>query len=28
VRFLSDTVNLATYYNLADRDDGNVLGDF
>lgn len=28
VRFISDTINLETYFNLADRDDGNVLGDF
>jgi prepilin-type processing-associated H-X9-DG protein len=28
VRFISDSINLATLKNLADRADGNVLGDF
>jgi Protein of unknown function (DUF1559) len=28
VRFLTDAINLSTYKNLADRDDGNPLGDF
>lgn len=28
VRFLSDSLNLQTFYNLADRADGNVLGEF
>jgi prepilin-type N-terminal cleavage/methylation domain-containing protein len=28
VRFLSSNINLATYYNLADRNDGNTLGEF
>ena len=28
VRFISDNVNLPTLFNLADRDDGNVVGEF
>jgi prepilin-type N-terminal cleavage/methylation domain-containing protein/prepilin-type processing-associated H-X9-DG protein len=28
VRFVTDNINLATYKYLADRDDGNALGDF
>ena len=28
VHFISETINLATYKNLADRNDGNTLGDF
>jgi hypothetical protein len=28
VRFLTDNVNLVTMKNLADRDDGNTIGDF
>jgi len=28
VRFISNGINMDTYKNLADRDDGNVLGDF
>ncbi len=28
VRFLTDTIDLDTYRNIGDRNDGNVLGDF
>ncbi len=28
VRFVGDSINLGTYKNLADRDDGNPLGEF
>ena len=28
VRFISDSMNLGTLYNLADRDDGQVLGEY
>ncbi len=28
VRFLSNTINLQTLYSLADRDDGNAVGDY
>ena len=28
VRFISDSIDMTTYKNLADRDDGNVLGQF
>jgi hypothetical protein len=28
VRFLSESVDLVTYKNLADRADGNVIGEF
>jgi len=28
VRFLSETVHMTTYRNLAARDDGNPLGEF
>jgi hypothetical protein len=28
VRFLSENIDLITYKNLADRADGNVLGEF
>jgi prepilin-type N-terminal cleavage/methylation domain-containing protein len=28
VRFISDNINLTTLYNISDRDDGNVLGEF
>ena len=28
VRFITNNIDLATYKNLADRDDGNALGDF
>ena len=28
VRYITDTINLTTYKNLADRADGNTVGDF
>ena len=28
VRFMSDSINLATMYNLADISDQNILGEF
>lgn len=28
VRFISDSIDLTTYKNLADRADGNALGEF
>ena len=28
VRFVTNNISLTTYKNLADRDDGNAIGDF